>query len=66
MQKILFFDDEPVITGYLVSNLKENFGWKENREIVLVSQVNDLFDMINNSTEKFFLLGNMQKKKRVK
>ena len=55
MQKILFFDDEPVITGYLVSNLKENFGWKENREIVLVSQVNDVFDMINNSTEKFDL-----------
>lgn len=47
MQKILFFDDEPFITKYIVRNLKENFGWNGEREITLVPNVEELLQTID-------------------
>jgi CheY-like chemotaxis protein len=55
MQKILFFDDEPFIIGYLVNNLQENFGWKGDKEIVFVSTIDDLLNEINNNVETYSL-----------
>lgn len=53
MQKVLFFDDQPSITTYLVKNLQENFGWKGDREITFVSTVEDLCQQINQCNETF-------------
>lgn len=49
MQKILFFDDEPFVTNYLVKSLEENYGWKGDKEITFVSTVSDMLDEINNA-----------------
>lgn len=58
MQKILFFDDEPFITNYIVRNLKENYGWNGEREITLVSNVEDLLQIIDSEdlTYNLFVL----------
>ena len=33
MKKILFFDDEPIVSDYLVKNLQENYEWVGDKEI---------------------------------
>lgn len=55
MKKVLFFDDEPFITDYLIKSLREIHGWKGNKEIVFVSTVNELLDKMNSNDETFGL-----------
>ena len=55
MQKVLFFDDEPFVIGYLVQNLQDNFGWVKDKEIKLVSSFVDLLHEINNNDETYSL-----------
>lgn len=58
MQKILFFDDEPFITNYMVRNLQENYEWNGDKEMTFVSNVEDLLQIINNDdlTYNLFVL----------
>lgn len=58
MKKILFFDDEPFITMYIIKNLQENYGWKGDKEITFVSTVDELLDEIihNDRTYNLFVL----------
>ena len=55
MKKVLFFDDEPSITNYLVMNLRDNYGWKGEKEITFVSTVEDLLNEINKNDVTFDL-----------
>lgn len=55
MNKILFFDDEPAVMGYLVQNLKNNYGWIGDKEIVFVSTIYDLFAELNSNREVYSL-----------
>ena len=57
MKKVLFFDDEPFITNYLICNLRENHGWKGDKRIDFVSTVDELFEKISNEeTYDLFVL----------
>lgn len=49
MKKILFFDDEPMVTSYLIRNLKDNYGWNEKNKITFVSTIESLLDQMNQS-----------------
>lgn len=55
MIRILFFDDEPSISGYLVQNLRENYGWKGDKKITFVSTVEDLYKEVNDVTVSYNL-----------
>lgn len=55
MKKILFFDDEPFITEYLIKSLQEIHGWKGDKEISLVSTVDGLLDKMNSDDETYCL-----------
>lgn len=52
MTKILFFDDEPFISKYLINNLQSNYGWNISQEgdIKYVSLAGDLLNEINSTT----------------
>lgn len=45
MKRILFFDDEPFVTGMLIENLQKNYGWNKDNlgEITFVSAPMELF-----------------------
>lgn len=45
MKKILFFDDEPFISNYLVQSLNEILGW---RDITFISTTDDLVNEVTN------------------
>ena len=55
MKKILFFDDEHFIIGYLINNLRENYGWRGDKEIAFVSTVDALLDKMKSNDETFSL-----------
>ena len=55
MKKVLFFDDEPFITKYLIKSLREIYGWKGDKEITFVSTVDELLDEIIHNTEAYDL-----------
>ena len=52
MQKILFFDDEPFVTNYLVKSLQEIYGWT----ITYVSTIDDLLKEVKHNSEIFSLI----------
>ena len=47
-KNILFFDDEEYVSSYMISNLEENYGWKEEKEIKFVSTIDKLLKELNN------------------
>lgn len=52
MKRILFFDDEPFITGYLIHSLRDIYGWKGDKEITFVSTSDELlYEIVNNAKE---------------
>lgn len=55
MKKILFFDDEPFVSDYLVKNLQENYEWVGDKEITFVSTVGDLLNEIKNENVTYDL-----------
>lgn len=55
MKKVLFFDDEPFIIGYLINNLRENYGWRGDKEIAFVSTVDALLDKMKSNDETYSL-----------
>ena len=57
MKKVLFFDDEPFIIGYLIKSLQEFYGWNRDKEkeITFVSTVDELLDKMNNDDETYSL-----------
>lgn len=55
MKKVLFFDDEPFILGYLIKSLREIFGWNGDKEIVFVSTIEELLDKMNGDDETYSL-----------
>ena len=55
MKKILFFDDEPIVSDYLVKNLQENYEWVGDKEITFVSTVCDLLNEIKNENVTYDL-----------
>lgn len=55
MKKVLFFDDEPFVTRYLITSLREIYGWKGEKEIKYVSTVDELLDEIIHNTEAYDL-----------
>lgn len=58
MKRILFFDDEPFITNYLIKSLQEVYGWKGDKEINYVSTVDKLlYEIIHDAkTYDLFVL----------
>jgi CheY-like chemotaxis protein len=58
MKRILFFDDEPIITKYLIENLQKNYQWTPNGfgEITLVSTPEEIFKRAESESYNLFVL----------
>lgn len=52
MKKILFFDDEPFISKYLVQSLNEHFGWED---ISFISTTDELINEVTNENVTYDL-----------
>ena len=55
MQNILFFDDDSFATNYLIQNLKDNYGWKGDKEITFVSTSDELLNEIIKNADSYDL-----------
>lgn len=57
MKRILFFDDEPFITGMLIENLQKNYGWNKDNlgEITFVSTSMELFGKADDNNIQYDL-----------
>jgi CheY-like chemotaxis protein len=54
---VLFFDDEPFITGMLIENLQKNYDWNKDilGEITFVSTPMELFDKVDDDNIQYDL-----------